>query len=140
MNRIALDLELICKRCGTEVEKWHRLEKCYLCKSCKHLKNKERSRDYYRKNRYRLVEYRRKYIEEKREEVNNIQREQYQIHREKRLLAKKDYVRKPEVKKQRAEYARKYYKKRIKTDIQFKLTKTLRNRLKEAVKDGTKSG
>jgi hypothetical protein len=133
-------LDLNCIRCKTEVKNWHRLEKFYLCKSCKHIKAKERCKEYYKKNRENLVEYRRRYVGEKREEVNAAQRDQYQIHKEKRLLAKKEYIGKPEVKKQRAEYARKYYNKRIKTDIQFKLSKSLRNRLKEAVKDGAKSG
>lgn len=133
-------MNLNCTKCGTEVKRWHPKEKFYLCKCCKHIRAKERSKESYYKNREKRVEYRRKYVEERREEVNNAQREQYQIHREKRLLAKKEYLRKPEVKKQKAAYARKYYKKRIKTDIQFKLTKSLRNRLKEAVKDGAKSG
>jgi hypothetical protein len=135
-----MNSNLTCTRCGTEVKKWHHNEKLFLCVKCKHDKHKERCRSRYSKNQKEAVEYRRNYVKINKKIVNEKQREDYKNNREKYLEYKRIKNKTPEEKQRKRDYARKRYAIRIKTDIQFKLAKSLRNRLKEAVKDNAKSG
>jgi hypothetical protein len=89
------------------------------------------------------------YREVNKDKINVKSKAYYEANRDKILLQQKDYfeANKDKIRLQQKDYfeankdkINSYYKNKLKTDIQYKLSRNLRNRLRDAVKNNYKAG
>lgn len=86
-------------------------------------KRKLYNKNYYQNNRGKILEQKKKYYQENIQERKDYAKEWRTTHADERRI-----------------YKRNYANNKLKTDINFKLTYQLRDRLRKAIKSGQKSG
>jgi hypothetical protein len=100
-------------------------------------------------NKERKKAYVKAYREVNKDKINVKSKAYYEANRDKILLQQKDYfeANKDKIRLQQKDYfeankdkINSYYKNKLKTDIQYKLSRNLRNRLRDAVKNNYKAG
>ena len=100
-------------------------------------------------NKERKKAYLKAYREVNKDKINVKSKAYYEANRDKILLQQKDYfeANKDKIRLQQKDYfeankdkINSYYKNKLKTDIQYKLSRNLRNRLRDAVKNNYKDG
>ena len=109
-----------------------------------HLKNKEQSREYYLKNKEQIKEQSREYYLKNKEQIKERQKGYYLKNKEQISEYNKEYrlKNKESYKKWRLEnkeHIRNHERNRYQTDVNFKLRKICRNRIRKALKGETKS-
>lgn len=102
----------VCKRCGVEkpLEDFYKCKNCSdrrgsTCKDCTHIKHKE----YYQKNREKLLVRYAEYREAHREELKQYFRDRYKAKKPEILAAQKEYNKKH--REEKVKYLRAYYRK-----------------------------
>ncbi len=98
----------------------------------------ERNRRYVENNHDRVAEYHREYYEGNKEKILEYARDWYYKNKEKRTKQIKEY--KLANREKFTEYNREYARNRAAEDIQYRLARNLRTRLRSAVKRNYRSG
>jgi hypothetical protein len=102
------------------------------------LKIKQRKKEYRQENREVIRAYEKEYREENRNKIREINQRSYNKHKTKRQAEQKEYRKKNNDIIFRRRY--KWEKSKLKTDLNFKLAKNIRARLKQAIKDNQRAG